>query len=280
MTGAVPLVSVLVPTYNGAQFIERTLEALAAQTWPNLEIVIGEDRSTDDTLAIVQRFSATHLNVRVIANERNMGWLENSNTLMAAARGELLCFGFHDDIPERTYIEALAKRLLEKPEAVLAFCDFELHEIDGSMRVIRFTEMENRQTILSRSIQMARRTRDWYAPNRGVFRASAFSRSGGLKASPIGDFAADWLWLLELSTYGDFIRVPEVLLRKYYLKSSLSQSWEHTNKKYSVLQKFAADVIGKSAIPPLERFLLHHYLARDIPRRERQLAKLFRGRRS
>ena len=49
-----PLVTAVLPTYNGADFIQRTLDSLAAQTWPNLEILIGDDRSTDDTLLIVE----------------------------------------------------------------------------------------------------------------------------------------------------------------------------------------------------------------------------------
>ena len=52
-----PRVTALVPTYNGAEFIRRTLDSLAAQTWTNLEILIGDDCSTDDTLEIVRRFA-------------------------------------------------------------------------------------------------------------------------------------------------------------------------------------------------------------------------------
>ena len=52
-----PRVTALVPTYNGAEFIMRTLDSLAAQTWSNLEILIGDDRSTDDTLEVVRRFA-------------------------------------------------------------------------------------------------------------------------------------------------------------------------------------------------------------------------------
>ena len=52
-----PLVTALVPTYNGAAFITRTLDSLAAQTWPHIEILIGDDRSTDDTLEVVRRFA-------------------------------------------------------------------------------------------------------------------------------------------------------------------------------------------------------------------------------
>ncbi len=80
-----PRVTALVPTYNGAQFIQRTLDSLAAQTWTNLEILIGDDCSTDDTLQIVRRFANEHPDTRVLERDANLGWLRNSNDLMARA---------------------------------------------------------------------------------------------------------------------------------------------------------------------------------------------------
>ena len=65
-----PLVTALVPTYNGAAFIGRTLDSLAAQTWPNLEILIGDDCSTDETLEVVTAFAADRGSPRLQAVER------------------------------------------------------------------------------------------------------------------------------------------------------------------------------------------------------------------
>ena len=73
-----PLVTALVPTYNGAAFIMRTLESLAAQTWPRLEILIGDDCSTDDTLEVVRRFAADHPSTRILQRDANLGWLRTS----------------------------------------------------------------------------------------------------------------------------------------------------------------------------------------------------------
>lgn len=137
-----PLVSALVPTYNGAAFIGRTLDSLAAQTWPNLEVLIGDDRSTDDTLAVVERFAAAHPNVRVLERDTNLGWLRNSNELMAEARGELMFFAFHDDVVAPTYVEALVAALRADPDAVLAFSDMEVHELDGSVELHVFDQLD------------------------------------------------------------------------------------------------------------------------------------------
>ena len=93
-----PKVTALVPCYNAAAFLDRTLYCLSSQTWPDLEILIGDDCSTDATLDVVRAFAASHPNVRVITREKNLGWLRNSNDLMAKAEGELMFFAFHDDV--------------------------------------------------------------------------------------------------------------------------------------------------------------------------------------
>ena len=96
------------PTYNGAQFIQRTLDSLAAQTWTNLEILIGDDCSTDDTLQIVRRFAERAPGrPRCSSAMTTSGWLRNSNDLMARAEGELMFFAFHDDVVAPTYVEQL-----------------------------------------------------------------------------------------------------------------------------------------------------------------------------
>ena len=61
-----PKIKALLPCYNAAEFIEPTLECLAAQTWPDLEILIGDDCSSNSTLDIVRCFASKQPNVRVV----------------------------------------------------------------------------------------------------------------------------------------------------------------------------------------------------------------------
>lgn len=269
-----PKVTALVPTYNGAAFIRRTLESLAQQTYPHLEILVGDDASTDDTLAIVDAFAAGRTNVRVLRRERNLGWLRNSNDLMAHAETELIFFGFHDDVPEPTYVERLVAALRDNPGAVLAFCDFELFHADGRMEVVRFTDLEHKHTELSRGIVMAGQPDNWAAPNRGIFHAWAFRRSGGIKPHDAGEFSADWTWLLLLAVYGDFVRVPEILHRKYYQKTSLSRNWEFSRHQWRQLRKSASRELMRSDLGLLTRVLLASYIGLNLPRYRRHLRRL------
>ena len=251
-----PLVTAVLPTYNGAAFIKRTLDSLARQTWPNLEILIGDDRSTDDTLSIVEDFAATHPNTRILERTENLGWLRNTNDLMANAKGEFMFFAFHDDVVAPTYVEKLLGALLDNPRAVLSFSDMQLFEADGRGSFQAFDRLEGKKSGLRRGLVMVRRPGNWWVPNRGLFRASAYRRVGGIHPNDQGEYSADWTWLLHLSLLGEFVRVPEVLTEKYYQRGSLSKTWPHNAAQLAALRKAAAAEIASSPLDPLSKALL------------------------
>ncbi len=258
-----PRVTALVPTYNGAEFIMRTLDSLAAQTWSNLEILIGDDRSTDDTLEVVRRFAERHPGTRVLERDANLGWLRNSNDLMARADGELMFFAFHDDVVATTYVERLVAALAGNERAVLAFSDMIVHELDGRTNHHVFDQLQDITGAVERGRVMIRRKGDWWVPNRGLFRASAFAEVGGIHPNERGEYSADWTWLLSLALLGEFVRVPEVLCDKFYMSSSLSKQWPHDAAQLRALQRAGISEIRRSALGPVEKLVL----ARDLWRR-------------
>lgn len=260
-----PLVTALVPTYNGARFIERTLDSLADQTWPNLEILVGDDCSTDDTLEVVRRFAERHPGTRVLERDANLGWLRNSNDLMANARGELMFFAFHDDVVAPTYVEQLVAALQGAPAAVLAFSDMLVHELDGTVYHNVFGELEGVTSALERGRIMVRRPDDWWVPNRGLFRASAFAEVGGIHPNDRGEFSADWTWLLGLCLVGEFVRVPEALCTKYYQAGSLSKQWPHDAEQVLALKRSGiAEIRRSNRLTAVEKARLAGYLRRRV----------------
>lgn len=101
MTSAVPTVSVVMAAYNGAAFIRETIESLFAQTMRDFEIVVADDCSKDDTLAVLATIDDPRL--RVIRSERNGGPAVARNLAMAHARGRFIAGLDQDDIcaPDR-----------------------------------------------------------------------------------------------------------------------------------------------------------------------------------
>ena len=251
-----PKVTALVPCYKSAGFVGRTLDCLAAQTWPNLEILIGEDHSPDDTLAVVRAFAAGRSNVRVLERETNLGWLRNSNDLMARATGELMFFAFHDDLYASDYVGKLAAALRRNPQAIMAFSDVELTELDGTRRRWNYTALDGVTGSFGRAMVMGRRGPHWAVPNRGLFRAEAFRRIGGIKPNDYGEYSADWTWLLHMALLGDFVRVPEVLCEKFYKPGSISRQWSKTREQNAALRRAGVRVARESELPAHQRLLL------------------------
>ena len=94
---------------------------------------------------------------------------------------------------------------------------------------------------------MAMRPPNWWVPNRGVFRSSAFRRIGGIHRNACGEYSADWTWLLHMSLLGGFVRVPETLCSKFYTRGSISKTWAHDDvHRDALLRAGIAEVRGSS----------------------------------
>jgi glycosyltransferase involved in cell wall biosynthesis len=217
----------MVPVWRAGGFIDDTLDALAAQSWSDFEVLISDDASPDDTAARCAARAAADPRFRLLRQPRNLGWVGNSNALLAAARGDYLLFAFQDDLPAPRYVERCVAALERDAGAVLAFTDIELVHADGRREPKSYPLLDGVGERLSRALVMGRRTGSWWIPNRGVFRAAAARAVGGLRRHAAGEFSADWPWLLQLALLGRFVRVPESLCVKIYREGSLSRSWRH-----------------------------------------------------
>ncbi|MGD1019103.1 MAG: glycosyltransferase [Verrucomicrobiia bacterium] len=108
-----PFVSICVPTYNRAQFIEETLESALAQTYPNFEVVVVDDGSTDNTVAVMARIRDPR--VRFIVKEHS-GGPATRNRCIAEARGEFLLWLDSDDALLPNTLEVYAAAMRQHPD--------------------------------------------------------------------------------------------------------------------------------------------------------------------
>lgn len=91
-----PLVTVIIPVYNVEEYIERCLNSILAQDYNNIELIIIDDGSTDNSLAVCNRFSAVHGNCQVLI-QQNAGQGVARNLGITIASGEFICFVDSDD---------------------------------------------------------------------------------------------------------------------------------------------------------------------------------------
>lgn len=92
------LVSICIPTYNGAEFIEEAMESVLAQTYPNLEIVVSDDASVDSTLELIASYKVkTSIPIHIHHHVPN-GIGANWNHCITKAKGKYIKFLFQDDV--------------------------------------------------------------------------------------------------------------------------------------------------------------------------------------
>ena len=116
-----PTVSILIPTYNRAAFVRAAIQSALAQTYSDIEIVVLDDASPDETPQVVAEFEDARL--RLVRHPRNLGIVENWRAGLENARGEFFCFLHDDDTFEPQFVEKLLAPLQENPQLIVAFCD-------------------------------------------------------------------------------------------------------------------------------------------------------------
>jgi len=110
-----PLVSIIVPVFNGAKVLPTALRGLRSQSWPNLEILLVDDGSTDQTLVLAQDAAAQDPRIKVIALGANQGAYVARNEGFAQARGAFVTVHDADDWSHPQKIERQALALIDDP---------------------------------------------------------------------------------------------------------------------------------------------------------------------
>jgi glycosyltransferase involved in cell wall biosynthesis len=126
-----PLVSILIPTYNGERFLRPALRSALTQSHKNLEVIIGDDASTDGTAKILTAVAAEDPRVRVIHRETNLGAYENPRQLLTEARGDYVKFLLHDDVLATDCVRSMVRGMESAPGVTLAFSRRSLINEDG-----------------------------------------------------------------------------------------------------------------------------------------------------
>ncbi len=97
-SGAFPLISIVMATFNGEQFVAEQLDSIFDQTYPNIEIIVVDDCSTDDTQKILEQYRLRHSQMKVIINDINIGYIKNFEKGMLLAKGDFIAPSDQDDI--------------------------------------------------------------------------------------------------------------------------------------------------------------------------------------
>ncbi|MFC1512823.1 glycosyltransferase family 2 protein [Thermodesulfobacteriota bacterium] len=119
-TAQLPLVTIAIPLYNEGKHVEKALSSISNQDFSNLEILISDNNSTDETSAICRRFAERDPRIRYHCHAENMGVIANHNYLTRIARGKYFMFAGGHDKWSSNLVSECVHVLEHHPKAVVA----------------------------------------------------------------------------------------------------------------------------------------------------------------
>jgi len=199
-----PLVSVLIPTYNVSEFIDEAIESILNQTYKNLEVIIVDDGSGDETYQKLQILEKADSRIKLFKNPTNLRIAETLNFALSKASGQYIARMDGDDIslPER--IEKQVSYLIEHPEIDLL-----------GLQVIAVDEagVEIKRLKFSTDPAISRTLIEYFSavPHFWIAKKSVYDTVGNYRIAT----AEDYDFLLRMATLGlKFCNHPEFLYKQ------------------------------------------------------------------
>ena len=106
-----PIVSIAMASYNGERFITEQLDSILNQSYHNIELVIVDDCSKDETISIIKRYQEKFSNIKLFQNEMNSGVTKTFERAIQESKGEFIAISDQDDIWELNKIEILMNEI-------------------------------------------------------------------------------------------------------------------------------------------------------------------------
>jgi glycosyltransferase involved in cell wall biosynthesis len=215
-----PLISVFLPTYNQQAFIAESIESVLSQDYGDLEIVVGDDCSQDNTWAIVQEYQRNHPDkIKAFRNEQNLGITGNCNEILKCCTGKYIAFTAGDDLCLPGKISKQVEIMERDQSVVLCYHDVEVFNSEDN-KTLRYWNQGS--SACSPIYGSAEKVAKAVTASGNSFMA-AMSVMVQRKAIPLTGFdqriphVSDWfMWIEILSGAGRGMRVeylPEVLAR-------------------------------------------------------------------
>jgi glycosyltransferase involved in cell wall biosynthesis len=211
-----PALSVGMPVYNGARWLEAAAASMLGQTFDNIELIISDNASTDETPELAERLLARDPRVRYVRNAENRGAVFNYNQAASLARAPLFKWASVSDWCDATMLEKCVRRLEGRTDAVLCAPRTWLVSADGSLRAYEHDVETEEASPCARFKRVLQTTRLNNMMN-GVLRTDAVRR-----VRPHGSYmASDLPFMAELALGGKFLLEPE---RLFYRRDEAFES--------------------------------------------------------
>jgi glycosyltransferase involved in cell wall biosynthesis len=223
----IPKVSVLIPTYNYARFLDETIQSVLNQTFTNFELTIVDNCSTDNTEEVVKKY-LTDKRVSFYRNETNVGLVGNWNKCLEYARGEYIKFLCADDKLHPKQLEKFIAIMEAHPDVSIISSHTEVFGANSFCRISPFNGLVNRHIV--RKVLLGRNNK-LRNPSVVMFRKKDAEKIG--KFNPELIQLVDRDYYIKLLNLGDCYVIPEALA--YIRSHPNTQTMFVRDKKYELI---------------------------------------------
>jgi glycosyltransferase involved in cell wall biosynthesis len=230
-----PLVTVICVCYNHARFIAEALDSVVNQTYPNIELIVIDDGSTDGSGRVIKKWMATHPDATLIMNGKNLGYCKTFNKAFQISKGTFYVDLSADDVLMPGRIEE-GVNTLEKSGTDFGVTFADAQYMDEQGKPIRLhSESYPHATIPSGDIYKEVIQRYFICSPTMMFRKSVLDALHGYDESLAFE---DFDFWIRASRNFKFIYSPEVLVKKREVPASMStKQFEHSDpQRWSTLE--------------------------------------------
>jgi glycosyltransferase involved in cell wall biosynthesis len=257
-------VSVCIPTYNGARFIEGAIRSVLGQSFEDFELVVVDDSSTDETAAIIESFGAD-ARLRYYTNAVRLGMVGNWNRCVELSVGEYVCVFHQDDVMSPENLARKVGVLKSHPRAGLVYSKVE--QIDAEGQAVEGYKFWTDSSPAEDFVRDGQRFFEELIAGENLIccpsviaRRECYERLGPFDSRL--PFTADWEMWLRVAVFYDVAYLAEPLM---------SYRWHADNETHN----FVKSVRGLQQVYAAKRIVLDKFPAR-IPRAKERKASIAR----
>lgn len=207
-----PKVSVFMPVYNHAHILRDSLDSVLTQDYPNFELMLADDASTDNSAEIIKEYAARYPDkIRYYINRENLGITANCNKLMELCDGDYIAFTASDDLFLPGKLTKQAAFMQEHPYCVVSYTNAEIFG-EGLKPADYYGRFPKRKPYNVRNGDVTQfiKNRNFLAGCTIMARRKYLPKGYYNTEIPV---MSDWLFFAETAAYGDVLYIDEVLSR-------------------------------------------------------------------
>ena len=283
------LISIIIPVYNVEHYLDKCLESVINQTYKNIEIILINDGSTDDSLSILEKYKKVDKRVKVI-NKKNGGVSSARNAGLDICKGKYITFIDSDDYVDTDYVEILYKKA-KKYDVDIVFSNaievFKNGNTKNDKKIIKDILLDKEKTYKNLFSEKNIKTACWG----NLYKADIIK---DIRFDTNLHIAEDFKFLVDvISNINNSVMIPD---RKYYyyvrenslfhsifnedkiIKSICSEKWYgEINYSKELVNKFMDTNLEKYAVRRYVRLIVTYMYALKIAKEEyRELKKLIK----